>query len=199
MTSPEFVDNLPPVQQINPDYLISLDRQAKWYEVKYDDVGEFSVQHVLDMISARMKPLVDYADTYKAYFFATVDRTSSDRNTWTFMPAYKDKDIVEKTAAIYAEKLKSAWGHVLIGPSDDSFNDSEHVGVMDKDLKDNTFAFDVTQEGIAVDNITITRGKTYATPSVFIDWNGQRVANHELDPETNKQVVIAAGRVALFD
>jgi len=190
------------IMNMDPNRIIAQDRDGKWYENSFYDRNDLTVNHVIATLQEKALPLAKYADKYNAFFVITIKEEKGSAAEWTIMPAFDDPRIVkEQTSPKYAEKLKDAWGHIIIGPSGDAFTNSEQVGVMDANLQDGTFAFDVTyDDGISCHSISRIRDKMIAEPGPWKDWSGVEALNYayEADPGTNRAQVVSVGKIALF-
>jgi hypothetical protein len=163
-TEMELAGLAPVPVHADADAVINLDRQGGWYEHRFVDhrpAGDW--RSVMDTIAIDLRPLVDYAATYRTFIMATVHATESNDNRYTVMPAYNDPAIAAKLAPRYKAAMRGAWAHVIIdGETFEHFgyNDSNQLGIKDEFVEDGTVAFDVSRDqGIRADTATMVRGK----------------------------------------
>ncbi len=177
-------------EAFDADALLAAAARGEWFEQSFIDTQPFTKERLLAVLRADAKRLADFADTAKMFFVGVVKvDPQSESSQWTIMPGQKDPQIAEAARELYAEELKGAAAHFIIGPSGDYFTNSEDIGVMDKDTGDCKYAVDVTREdGIAIDRVIASPGKIIFSPDVWVEWNGQSAISpytgFEADPRT---------------
>lgn len=187
MTNVEQYPGLPAknYEVLDSNALLAAAAQGEWFEQSFVDTEPLTQARVLAVLRKDVKNLADFAEKTKMFFVGIIKvDPESESSQWTIMPGQRDREIASAASEVYAERLKGATAHFIIGPSGDDFSNSEDIGVMDRDITDCRFAVDVTaKDGLALDDIVKSPGKITFLPGVWTEWNGRSAVGEYSDFE----------------